>query len=383
MIEPARERGAALIIVIWALAIIGAVVAAFFTRGILEAKYARDGRAEAAGRALAQAGVACFLQRFLADETEADVPDEPWLMAGEHVPPAFPGGEVTVTVSDLGSRINLNLADEALLRALFDGEAAPAQAVMDWRDADHQPRPSGAEDDYYSGLSPPLKPADGFILSPAELPSIKGLAEFKEVLDEDATIYGRANPNFIDAETWGRILVSAGCAEWEVEPLTRPFLEARQRAVREKRVAFRQADDLVTGSITEDLLQRLRPYLTFTGTINPNLASERTLASGLAMLGLKREYAKIVLETRKKAPFVEMPAFLAILAANEPNGINNDMVKQVFTLQTTLVGVEAVGRTAAGICYRIHAVYERYRPPGKEDEWRGRVIAWRESPGEG
>lgn len=384
MSEPARrDRGVALIVVIWSLAVIGAVVAAFFARGLLEAKYARDGRSEAAARALAQAGMACFLQRFLADETETDGPDEPWLLAGANAPPDLPGGRVTATVADLGSRINLNLAGEAALRVLFDGEEGPAQAVLDWRDADRQPRPSGAEADYYLGLSPSVKPADGFLLCPEEALLIRGLDRYQETLAEEATIYGRANPNLIDPETWGLILAAAGYAEWEVRLMTEHFAAARQEAAREKRVAFRQEEDLIRiQSVTHQTVDRLRPYLTFTGSINPNYAGERALQAGLGMLGLKQESVKAVLEARKNAPFTEMAAFLAILAANEPKGVNNDQVKQVFSLQTTLVGVETVGRTESGAAYRIEAVYERYHPKGKEDEWRCRVVAWRESPGE-
>ena len=62
----ARQHGAALVIVIWALAIIGAVVAAYLARGLVEAGANQEARKTAAGRSLAQAGLACFVQRFLA-----------------------------------------------------------------------------------------------------------------------------------------------------------------------------------------------------------------------------------------------------------------------------------------------------------------------------
>ena len=143
--------------VIWALAIIGAVVAAYLARGLVEAGANQEARETAAGRSLAQAGLACFVQRFLADEDEVDDPDDSWLLTDPEALPALAEGTATVVVFDCGSRVNLNLADQAALLTLFDGEKAPVEAILDWRDADDEPRPAGAEKDYYRSLTPPLE----------------------------------------------------------------------------------------------------------------------------------------------------------------------------------------------------------------------------------
>ena len=198
--------------VIWALAIIGAVVAAYLARGLVEAGANREARETVAGRSLAQAGLACFVQRFLADdEDEVDKPGDAWLMAGANALPAMEEGQVTVTVSDCGSRINLNLADKKALETLFDGEKeAPVAAILDWCDADDEQQPAGAEKDYYLGLTPPLVPANGFFACPEEIWLVKGAEEYRRLIEDETTIYGRVNPNLITPEILALVLKAAG-----------------------------------------------------------------------------------------------------------------------------------------------------------------------------
>lgn len=50
-----------------------------------------------------------------------------------------------------------------------------ADALLDWVDADNVPRPSGAESDYYGGLSPPYTPRNGIPESIEELLLVRGV----------------------------------------------------------------------------------------------------------------------------------------------------------------------------------------------------------------
>ena len=83
-----------------------------------------------------------------------------WLMAGTDALPAMAEGQVTVTVSDCGSRVNLNLADKDALLALFAGQKESRRSRPSWTGATPTTNRSeaGAEKDYYQGLTPPLRP---------------------------------------------------------------------------------------------------------------------------------------------------------------------------------------------------------------------------------
>lgn len=383
-IESRRQNGAALAIVLWSLAIIGAVVAGFFARSLVEAAEARRLQEETRARALAQAGVACFLQRFLADEDELDTAAEAWFCTEGQALPSFTEGTVDVRVTDCGSRINLNLAGPETLALLFDGDPAPLAALLDWVDADSEPRPDGAERDYYQGQSPPVLPADGFLRCPEEVFLIRGLEEYRERIEQETTIYGPANPNLIAAEAWEKILLEAGLSQWEAELLAGQFAVEKEKAAKERRVPFERVDALRNlPGLTGRTLDLIAPFLIFRGQVNPNLAGETALRAALSQLGLApEEKLQALLEAREAAPFQDLQALRSLLDGNE-SAWKREYLGQVFTLETTLVQVEAVGRTKSGAACRLVAVIERYHPPLESQHWQARFLSWREYPAGG
>ncbi|HEX7980443.1 MAG TPA: hypothetical protein VF461_17705 [Gemmatimonadaceae bacterium] len=88
--------------------------------------------------------------------------------------------ECRATLQAVGSRIDVNSASDTLLRKYF-GETeistvadALADAIIDWRDADELPRPSGAERAWYTANQRPA-PRNGSLVSVEELTLIRGL----------------------------------------------------------------------------------------------------------------------------------------------------------------------------------------------------------------
>jgi general secretion pathway protein K len=75
-------------------------------------------------------------------------------------------------VQDPGSRVNLNRAGSEMLGAVL-GRPELAAALLDWRDADDQPRATGAERDWYeaTGATPPR---NGPLAAVEELALIRG-----------------------------------------------------------------------------------------------------------------------------------------------------------------------------------------------------------------
>ncbi|TWU07687.1 type II secretion system protein GspK [Stieleria varia] len=67
-----------------------------------------------------------------------------------------------------------NLAS-AILLALPGMTEDLSDAILDWLDEDDEPRPYGAEFDYYAGLSTPYEPTNGPVLSVEELLLVRGM----------------------------------------------------------------------------------------------------------------------------------------------------------------------------------------------------------------
>ena len=62
-----------------------------------------------------------------------------------------------------------------LLMALPGMDDATSDAILDWLDADDDPRPNGAESSYYSGLNPPYMPKNGPLDTIEELLLVRGV----------------------------------------------------------------------------------------------------------------------------------------------------------------------------------------------------------------
>lgn len=97
-----------------------------------------------------------------------------------------------ITARAIGSRLNVNMADEATLSHLFQyAGMAPlradsiAAAIADWKDADDIPRPLGAERESYESLGrvPPMNRPFSHIAELALVRGIDGTFPFDSLLD--------------------------------------------------------------------------------------------------------------------------------------------------------------------------------------------------------
>lgn len=92
-------------------------------------------------------------------------------------------GSISVQITDLERRINLNTATEPLLELALQvigagaGDAALiASSIADWRDRDDlEHLKGGAEKAYYAGLTPPYVPKDGPFDDVSELLRVRGV----------------------------------------------------------------------------------------------------------------------------------------------------------------------------------------------------------------
>ena len=151
MRHEARQRGVALIAVLW-VGFLLTVVAASLVRDIrVQTQTAHNLLQTAKAEALAEAGIVLAAERL-----RQKVRDRSFRAAGTRWSFALPGGRTDVVVQDEGGKIDLNRAPKALLDGLFrangaedDLAAAITDAIADWRDRDNVRRLNGAEDSDY------------------------------------------------------------------------------------------------------------------------------------------------------------------------------------------------------------------------------------------
>jgi type II secretory pathway component PulK len=91
-------------------------------------------------------------------------------------------GSVSLALTELESKINVNRADTPLLTQVLTAMGVDASAIsevadsiQDWVDTDDNTRPAGAESDYYQGLTPSYYAKNAPIDDLEELQLVKGV----------------------------------------------------------------------------------------------------------------------------------------------------------------------------------------------------------------
>lgn len=171
------SKGAALLIVLWLLALSSALAVAVVTAARTESHLARNLAEEASARAIAQAGVSHALiflldprpsRRFEADYEAIRELD-------------LFGAKVRLAIRDECGKIDLSTGFGTLIVGLVrqyekdENAAAVAQAILDWRDPDHRRRPQGAEDADYAAAGRAHGARDGLFEAIDELQQVLGV----------------------------------------------------------------------------------------------------------------------------------------------------------------------------------------------------------------
>lgn len=173
-----RQRGVALILVLWVSALLATIAAsfAFATRADLLAVRASVARAKA--ETAADAAVA----RALYELAKPNEDPSRWSADGAPRELAFGDARVLLRITDESGRIDLNAASDALLEGLFRSAGLAAdeasrllEAVKDWRDEDAESRPNGAEAPQYRAAGRADGPANGPFRSIEELQLVLGM----------------------------------------------------------------------------------------------------------------------------------------------------------------------------------------------------------------
>lgn len=202
------SRGIALVLVMWVLSLLTVMALALTqiqrTEGALTANQLDGARFRAQATAVMNL-VALDLMSApaMTFESEATV----WIPDGLARLYRFDGEEFLVTLSNEGSKFNLNDISREQLLALIDvvqGEEGQdevlrdrvADAILDWRDEDDLSLVSGAEDADYQAEGLPYGARDG---------PFRSVEELGQVLGMPALIYDRLAPYLTVEDTGGQI----------------------------------------------------------------------------------------------------------------------------------------------------------------------------------
>lgn len=208
-----RMRGAALLLVLWLVALLVALVGAFALMARTEGLQGRAVVGGVIGGSAARAGMEYALVRVASTD-----PRVQWRPDGRPYAWRYGEAEVTVRIVDEDGKVDLNQADVALLTGLMQAVGIErtraerlAGAILDWRDPDPLTQPSGGgEDPDYASADLPYGAKDAEFESVGELLQVLGVtADDYARLAPHLTVYtGRARPE--PAYASGPVLTALG-----------------------------------------------------------------------------------------------------------------------------------------------------------------------------
>ncbi len=293
---PRFARGLALVTVLWVLVLLSLIAASFTMATRTEVNVVRNQIENAQAEALAEAGLARALLGLLAGRHAIDFGDglerlrgepggepggelgdgepragasadpeagqalagEPWRADGTVYAWRFGGGALRISVHSEAGKIDLNAADQALLRGLFrvaawtgpDGEAAGldraeadalVDAIRDFADPDDLTRLNGAEDPDYRAAGLPWGAKDAPFAAVEELQQVLGMtAPLYRAVAPALTVYTGAKG--VDARLAPRqVLLALSGAETDAAPVVDDYLAARAEAAPGAAPAFPEA----------------------------------------------------------------------------------------------------------------------------------------------
>lgn len=234
---PSREGGIALVLVIWVVTLLMAIAGAFLYAMRTDARAARNAALIARGEALAQAAVSRTVIELFKPQDGPEV----WKREGGVREWVFDKARVSIRLSNESAKIDVNTANNELLKGLFryagmseDEAARLLDAVLDWRDSDSLRRPLGAEEAEYAQAGFKGRPANYPFQSTEELQLVLGMtAEVYQRIAPMITVYSRqsgVNPHLAHRSV---LLAIPGVAAEAVDL----FVGERDIARREGRMA--------------------------------------------------------------------------------------------------------------------------------------------------
>jgi general secretion pathway protein K len=181
------QRGIALVIVLWTIALLSVMAAGFAMSMRTQTRLTHNQVASAQAKAVAEAGVQRAILEFLKPDQE-----QLWKADGSYQRWDLAGAAAYVSVLDESGKVDLNTAQDELLRGLLrvvgvEDEALDTvvDSIQDWKDPDDLQRANGAEQVQYEGA--------GLRYGPKNAP-FESVEELQQVLHVTPALYRRLYP---------------------------------------------------------------------------------------------------------------------------------------------------------------------------------------------
>lgn len=237
-----RERGFALLLVLWLGVLVSVMAAGFAFSARMETRIGRSALDRAEVEFLADAAVKRAALGLL-----APVRDQRFKADGREYPWQFAGANLSIQLMPESAKLDINRAPEALIEGLFEafvedglideGQAESlTDAILDWRDTDKNKRSSGAENATYSSLGRPHGAANRPLLTVSEIGQVLGMnAEIVDRLTPLVTVYARSAR--IDAMTAPRDVLRAlpGVTPEQVDEFLSKRAQVREELIEQDR----------------------------------------------------------------------------------------------------------------------------------------------------
>ncbi len=178
------SNGIALLMVLWVLAILSTIAISFSYMTRLEAGASYNAKELQKAAFLAEAGInKAIVELFYRKKFPHE--EESWPVNGSVRQVDFGDkGVIKIKIFPERAKVDLNKANELILRGLFDAvEVDPdiqdiiIDSIQDWKDEDDLVRLNGAEDEYYMSLDNPYNTKNAPFDTIEELLLVKGITE--------------------------------------------------------------------------------------------------------------------------------------------------------------------------------------------------------------
>ena len=231
-----RQRGLALVLVLWSTALLAVMAAGFAFSVRTEVRMASNLESHAQAHALAEAGVQRVMVALSSSDGGALARD------GRPQQLTLASGEVTVEIRPETGKLDINAAPPLLIQGLFEALAEDdasldkrdaarlSDTLLDWLDDDDAPRPDGAESDAYERAGLDFRPRNGAMVALSELRQVAGMTEaLYRRLEPVLTVHSR-RPQ-LDANSADRLALLAlpGLSAERVDA----FVAEREKMIRD------------------------------------------------------------------------------------------------------------------------------------------------------
>lgn len=206
MTPPIRQRGVALVIVLWILLLVTVSTGAYTLMARMDSLEAYTVLWSTHARLAAEAGLNLAALNLRDPDQE-----ERWIADGRAYHLRYHDADVELEITDERGKLNINAADEQTLVQLFMANGLDetqagdlAAAVLDWKDPDELVRPNGAEEEEYLAAGYQVGPANRGFLMPEELLQVIGLPwELYQQIEPGLTVWSDGkmpNPAYAPVE---------------------------------------------------------------------------------------------------------------------------------------------------------------------------------------